>query len=186
MSLSGKHQQVANAAAKKSVAKIEMKLDDKRLAPPQKASLLSVPAAVLNRVLFPCINGAKDVANLSGSSFGLYANVKTERDRRVEQLKQQLQQFLQAFIDDDRKTFRTLLKLNPDLLEINPAELGITEIESKLTWQRFKTESVWMMAQKLERIEMLKIILSHFEECAKEDKTKATETISADVKTNAK
>jgi|GEM_PF-5617063 len=107
---------------------------------------------------------------------------------------------LQATIDDDRQTVKTILDCEPQLLLADPS---VNEIESKHSWQKsstkpvllmgekgsdsidngieskytrqkFSTEPAFLMAQKLRRLEITKIMFPYFEQLASEAKENKT------------
>lgn len=82
-------------------------------------------------------------------------------------------ELLQATIDDDYQKVKTILDFDPQLLLIEPRDVGVTEIESKLPWQRFLTEKPFIMAQKLKRFAMTSIMLTYFEKIAPANDMKA-------------
>lgn len=83
-----------------------------------------------------------------------------------------MRELVQAVIDDDFSTVDIILDFDPLLLKIEPSEFGITEVESQLTWQRFKTENVFIMAQKLHRLKIMETMLPHFEKLEQARETK--------------
>jgi hypothetical protein len=81
-----------------------------------------------------------------------------------------VQEFLQAIIDDQRRTVRRMLDECPQLLITEPVyncsqskQDKPLVIESQLTWQKFYAEKALTMAVKRRQIEMIKILLSYFE-----------------------
>ena len=87
------------------------------------------------------------------------------------------QELLQAMIDDDHQTVRVILDFDPELLLVEPASVGINEIESKKTWQRFLTERPFIMAQKLKRLAMTKTLLPYFKRLASDKKDEKPEIV---------
>lgn len=78
-------------------------------------------------------------------------------------LMQMMWDLLQSVIDDNSEKVKAILDLSPELLLLDPASLGVTEIESQLTWQKFLTEKPFIMVQKLKRLEMTRTMLPYFE-----------------------
>ncbi len=76
--------------------------------------------------------------------------------------------FLQAIIDDDRKTVTEFLNHRPELLLMNAANI---KIESKLTWQKFKLgagDTPLAIAAKRHQIEMINLLLPYYDKLAQD------------------
>jgi hypothetical protein len=101
---------------------------------------------------------AIEEARLSaGSSSNMYSMYKPDVS------KCELQKLLQAIVDDDRTAAQKIVNAHPELLLEEPADKKILFIESKYTFQRFLTEKALVMAQKLHRLEVTKILVAAFE-----------------------
>ncbi len=70
--------------------------------------------------------------------------------------------FLHAIADDDRKTVKEMLDVNPELIVIEPPKR--LEIESKLTWNKFYAEKAFTMAIKRKQLEMVKLMLPYLDQ----------------------
>src|SRR5579884_3150950 len=79
-------------------------------------------------------------------------------------LKFAVEAVLQATVDGDKKLVAKMAKLKPQVFLIEPADLGITEVESKLTWQKFRPKKPFVMAQLRNQLEMAKLIHSILKE----------------------
>ena len=74
-----------------------------------------------------------------------------------------LPRLLHAVVNDDRKTVREMLDLNPELLLLSPHENCV--IENQHTWQKFYAEDALAMAVKLRQRKMTELLLPYFDKC---------------------
>lgn len=148
----------------KEVKKIDVDLIRERKAQPSTMLLAKIPAAVYRGVLTPFI--PKGNAAISELSVGFYKQTKEDAN------KQALIKLQRAVLDDDQKTITAILDgATPQrlryLLTTNPADVGIPDILSntpgRSTFQRFKSEPIFKMAQGLRRPEAVMLIAPYFE-----------------------
>jgi len=100
-------------------------------------------------------------AVLSQCCFSFYSAFEPDFKKQAACLKLEMQPLLQAVIDDRRDEVKKILDKNPRLASIDPKDLGITEIESKLTWQIFEPEYLLSMALKRQQLQMVKVLLPY-------------------------
>lgn len=149
-----------------------------RKSQPADAFINKIPPQLIKYLITNFLND-KDVMSLSCSTFHMHTTLKDNLKKHA------LKQLLQAMIDDDRPKVISILHAKPELLILEPADVGIKKIESKKTWQQFRTEKVFIMAQKLKRLEMMKILLPFFKNMSpikktndiKEDTKQSTEIL---------
>lgn len=129
-----------------------------RKAHPEKNYLTNnkIPTRLIKYGIASYLNDG-DTHSLARSGVNLHSVLKEDLNKRA------LKQLLQAVIEDDEQTVTCILKLKPHFLLIEPANLGIKEIENKRTGQRFLTEKVFIMAQKLQRPKTTNILFRHFD-----------------------
>ncbi len=77
------------------------------------------------------------------------------------------QAFLQAVINDDRKTVKEMLDKMPQLLLVTPNPSLV--IETQHTWQKFYAEPALTMACKLKQINMTELLLSYYDKLPQDD-----------------
>lgn len=94
----------------------------------------------------------KNLAQFSQSCLGFYKMTKEELRLR------KFQKFLQAVLDNDKKTVINLLERDLNLLLVKPENLIV---ESKKTWQRFYAEYAWQMALKRKQARMLHLLATY-------------------------
>lgn len=68
---------------------------------------------------------------------------------------------LHAVINDDRKTVREMLDINPELVLLSPVQDCV--VENQCTWQKFYVEDALTTAVKLKQIKMTELLLSYYE-----------------------
>lgn len=113
----------------------------------------------------------QDTNSLYNSCINLHNNLKKELDKR------NLKRLLEAMLGDDEKTVIQIIQTKRELLSLEPSQLGITEIECKKTWIRYRTEKVFMMALKLKRLDMIKIMYPHMDKLSEIEKAECEKQI---------
>lgn len=108
----------------------------------------------------------QDMAFEAISKKGLFAIDRQLSDSSLEKkiCERLMPRFLQAVIDDDQQTVKTLLEDNPELLLLPPQKM--LSIESRLTWRKFiirTDETPLAIAAKNRQIEMIKLLLPYFD-----------------------
>lgn len=68
---------------------------------------------------------------------------------------------LHAVINDDRRTVREMLDINPELVLLSPVQDCV--VENQCTWQKFYVEDALTTAVKLKQIKMTELLLSYYE-----------------------
>jgi len=137
-----------------------------------------VPGAVRTHIISRFLNLEKDhktSAVVTTSCLQLYRLYQPALTKQHLQLQQQL---LQAVVDDQIETVKSILDIHPALLLDTPKQK--LEIESKYTWQRFNLEgeNTLTIAAKRRQLEMLGSLMPYVDKLQDQ---KLAEEIKADV-----
>ncbi len=82
-------------------------------------------------------------------------------------IEKRMPKFLHAVADNDTKTVREMLDVNPELLIIEPPKNLV--IESKLTWNKFYAEKALTMAVKRKQLKMIELLFPYYDKLEQTD-----------------
>lgn len=146
-------------SSKKSLIKKDFHLKRKTQSP---KLLTAIPNVLHSQIMESFLCDHQALANLSSTCTFFRADTESTLNKNI------LKELLQAAIDDHQTLVTKILSsAGPErlfyLLTTDPAQVGISQIESQYTWLRYKPKKVFQMVQLLNQPDMIALFLPYFD-----------------------